>query len=214
MASKRATGFPNDVQLCPPDWPPNCRDPHPGDLTQFIPQGLGFTPPLVAVPWGAPLKPSHYSHQAPSAHPFHAAPLTDGQGGTFYFKDRVAREALTAALALAGVQDGTHYAAYATQSHDPQQDRFLDQLRFVSDFALRTKWAVPDLVTLAPQTLSVAEAIWAFIEAQKQKWDNAALAGTAGGDPDNSESLAFGFHVENTYYGVYRVWSRPWIVTK
>ena len=41
------------------------------------------------------------------------------------------------------------------------------------------------------------------------------LRGTLGGDGDwAKESLAFGFFVENTYWSVYRLWSRPWLVTK
>jgi hypothetical protein len=34
-----------------------------------------------------------------------------------------------------------------------------------------------------------------------------------GGDGERAkESLAFGFMVENAYYGVYRIWSRAWLV--
>jgi hypothetical protein len=47
---------------------------------------------------------------------------------------------------------------------------------------------------------------WAFTD---------KLSGTLGGDGDwAKESLAFGFLVENSYWAVYRVWSRPRLVTK
>jgi hypothetical protein len=36
-----------------------------------------------------------------------------------------------------------------------------------------------------------------------------------GGDGDmKREELAFGLIVENEYYGIYRIWSRAWLVTK
>jgi hypothetical protein len=41
------------------------------------------------------------------------------------------------------------------------------------------------------------------------------LSGTFGGDGYwAKESLCFGFLVENNYRGVYRIWSRAWLVTK
>jgi hypothetical protein len=41
------------------------------------------------------------------------------------------------------------------------------------------------------------------------------LRGTLHGDGDwAKEKLAFGFMIENGSNGVYRVWSRPWLVTK
>ncbi|MEI9999893.1 MAG: hypothetical protein WDO13_12425 [Verrucomicrobiota bacterium] len=41
------------------------------------------------------------------------------------------------------------------------------------------------------------------------------LRGTFGGDGDwAKESLCFGLLVENNDLGVYRLWSRAWLVTK
>ena len=64
------------------------------------------------------------------------------------------------------------------------------------------------------------DAFLEFVAAQKLKWNDnytfsGKLRGAAGGDGDwAKESLAFRFHVENCYWGVYRMWSRPWLVTK
>jgi hypothetical protein len=44
---------------------------------------------------------------------------------------------------------------------------------------------------------------------------SAELSGTFGGDGDwAQESLCFGFMIENAYHGVYRMWSRAWLITK
>jgi hypothetical protein len=60
-----------------------------------------------------------------------------------------------------------------------------------------------------------------FVEIQKQKWNekgriySSKLRGTASGDNDWArESLGFGFHMENTYWGICRIWSRSWLLTK
>jgi hypothetical protein len=44
---------------------------------------------------------------------------------------------------------------------------------------------------------------------------SAKLTGTFGRDGDWArEALCFGFTVENAFHGVYRIWSRAWLVTK
>jgi hypothetical protein len=66
--------------------------------------------------------------------------------------------------------------------------------------------------------MGIAAAIEQFIAAERERWGtgmSSALRGTFGGDGDwAKESLCFGLMVENPYYGVYRVWSRAWLVTK
>jgi hypothetical protein len=206
-------GFPADIVISANDWPPECRAPHPGDLSHFMPQGIGMGAPLVVMPWAA-ARQSYYSFQEPNAHPFLDAPWTAAKGGTLYFDSHATPDALTAALALIGVCSGHDYAAYAAASADPRSDGYLDQMRLVSFMALDFRFHADRAGARPKQSLTIAEAAWAFIQAQKTKWDDAALAGIAGGDGDNYEKLAFGFHVENSYNRVYRVWSRPWLVTK
>jgi hypothetical protein len=66
------------------------------------------------------------------------------------------------------------------------------------------------------QSLNILQAAASFTLKQREKWkDRSRLAGMAGGEGDwAKESLAFGFYVENTYWGIYRIWSRAWLVTK
>ena len=208
-------GFPDDVTLSAVDWPQNCREPAPGDLRIFVPQGFGLGAPAIITPYSGPPQQGYYGFHETQAHPFLNGPLTESSGGTLYFDDNASLEALHGALSLMGVYQIVDYAAFGNSSNDPVSERYLDQMRLVSHSALSSMFGV---TTTEPpkQTLHVPAAVCAFVTAQKSKWNNSyGLAGTAGGDGDwAKESLAFGFHVENTYWGIYRVWSRAWLVTK
>ena len=114
----------------------------------------------------------------------------------------------------------THYAVFAASATDPPKERYLDQVRIISKSALGHFFVCDEAAALPDQTVPVGDFIASFIAAQRAKWSGsgifpAELAGTLGGDGDwAKESLAFGFLVENTYWAVYRLWSRPWIATK
>lgn len=213
-------GYPDALVLSPLNWPERSREPRPGTLDEFAPQGFGFGAPAIITPYGGPPEGSYYGYHGPHVHPFLNAPLTESRGGTLYFDDDTTSESLSAALQLMGLRDMKEYAAYAASSADPPRERYLDQLRIVSKWALASLFEAASPEPLPQQALDIAEAILGFVAAQKAKWNDkwafsAKLAGTAGGDGDwAKESLAFGFHVENTYWGVYRVWSRAWLVTK
>jgi hypothetical protein len=172
------------------------------------------------MPYGGPPSGSYYGFQPARGDPLRDAPLTEPCGGTLYFDDTVGPEELIAALQLIGVYRTAEYVAFGASSDDTVTERFLDQLRLVTSAALRSLFAA-DATPVGEQRMTIHEAVAAFVAAQRAKWNNgrspysAQLAGSAEGDGDwAKESLAFGFHVENTYWGVYRVWSRPWLVTK
>jgi hypothetical protein len=213
-------GFPDDLHLSATDWPPDCREPRPGDLQLFLPQGFGLGGPAIILPYGGPPQPSYYGFHEAQAHPLLNAPPTEPAGGTLYFDDNVTTDELNAALGLIRVFQTKDYVAFGRSSTDPVADRYLDQVRFVSKMALVSVFGTKREEAMPAQTLDIKRAVVAFVEAQKAKWNDryafsSKLAGTAGGDGDwAKESLAFGFHVENTYWGVYRIWSRPWLVTK
>ncbi|HLW90675.1 MAG TPA: hypothetical protein VKS78_05155 [Roseiarcus sp.] len=213
-------GYPEALRLSPADWPKQRRGPRPGDLAQFLTQGFGLGAPAIITPYGKPPESSFYGFDEPQAHPLLNAPSSEASGGTFYFDDGVSSESLEAALSLAGVYRTVDYVAFAASSRDPPRERYLDQLRFISTAALGSVFGAEIAEPLPKQSFDVVAAAAAFVAAQKQKWNDgdafsAKLVGTAGGDGDwAKESLAFGFHVENTYWGVYRLWSRPWLVTK
>jgi hypothetical protein len=209
-------GYPEALLLSPPDWPERSRDPRPGALEFFTPQGFGLGAPAIILPYGGPPQDSYYGFDTPQIHPFLNAPTTEPCGGTLYFDEYAEPEGLAAVLQLFGVRRTKDYAAFAANSADPRSEHYLDQLRIVSKSALDSLFRASSAMPFPAQTLDVAGAVIGFVAAQKVKWDDAwALAGTLGGDGDwAKESLSFGLHVENSYWGVYRVWSRPWLVTK
>jgi hypothetical protein len=212
-------GYPETLRISPPDWPSQGHGPRPGDLTQFLPQGFGLGAPMIVMPYGAAPTDSFYGFDQPKAHPILNGPLTEASGGTLYFDDGVSLESLTAAMEVLGIYATPDYVAYASSAGDPVNERYLDQLRIVSSHALGSVFgAGPEPPR---QALDAPAAIIGFVAAQRAKWNaagssySAKLSGAAGGDGDwAKESLAFGLHVENTYWGVYRVWSRAWLVTK
>jgi hypothetical protein len=104
---------------------------------------------------------------------------------------------------------------------NPYVDRYLEQLRVVSSAALDALYDAEtdgEAAQHLSQNLSVADLFVAFIEHQKERWGTGMsreLDGTLGGDGDWArESLGFGLMVENSTYGVYRIWSRPYLLTK
>lgn len=214
------SGFPEEIRLSPPEWPAQCEGRRPGDLQSFVPQGFGLGAPLVITPYGGPPQGGYYGFHEAQAHPFLNAPATESAGGTLYFDDNASTETLTTALQLMGVYRTDDYVAFAASSAEPVTDRYLDQLRLVSRAALSSLFRASATEPPPKQTLNIVDGVTAFVTAQKAKWNDhyafsAKLAGLAGGDGDwAKESLAFGFHVENSYWGVYRVWSRAWLVTK
>jgi hypothetical protein len=213
-------GFPDDVPLSAADWPQGCREPRPGDLQVFIPQGFGLGAPAIIRPYGGPPQHSYYGLDEPQAHPFLNGPLAESSGGTLYFDDNTSVQTLQETLRLMGVYETLDYVAFGKSSSNPMSERYLDQMRLVTRSALASIFGATSPEPPPQQTLHAPAAICAFITAQRSKWNDgyafsSKLAGTAGGDGDwAKESLAFGFHVENTYWGIYRVWSRSWLVTK
>lgn len=104
----------------------------------------------------------------------------------------------------------------ARQSEDPRRDRYLDQVRIASRHGLGQLFEPgSELGALPKQPIPVEEYLRQFIAEQQAKWTSGRLRGTAGGDGDwAKERLAFGFMVENAYWEIYRMWSRPWLITK
>ncbi|MCC2113484.1 MAG: hypothetical protein KDJ16_15730, partial [Hyphomicrobiales bacterium] len=90
----------------------------------------------------------------------------------------------------------------------------------VGAYGLSQSFRIPDeaLDEITEQQLTIVETIQKFIELEREIWGTGysrALDGTLGGDGDWArEALAFGLLVENSFQDIYRVWSRPWLVTK
>ncbi|HEV2689177.1 MAG TPA: hypothetical protein VGV35_11500 [Bryobacteraceae bacterium] len=212
------------LSVAPAVWPGPPLPLQPGDPSHFVPAGLGLGTSPIIRPWDrledVAHRPDYYGFNAPSSDPFQNAPLYDACGGIIYFDGRPKRNHLDTVLALLEVSsETTEYAAFHALSANPLEQRYLEQLRFVAPHALISLFGVQpqeDTQPLVKQKLTIAGALWRFIELQQEKYNRTSrLNGVMGGDGDwAKESLAFGFMVENSYHGIYRIWSRAWLVTK
>ena len=211
------------IRIAPETWPGKPLRLQPGDLAHFVPSGLGLEAPAVMSPWdtleGVANRGGYYGFTQPSLHPFLNAPVNDACAGTVYFDDNPTHEQLDALFGLLEVRDRlTGFAAFWQQSTNPRKERYLEQLRIVSQGALGGIFHAEigeEHQALLNQKLTMKEALWAFLENQQKRYPRDALHGTMGGDGDwAKETLGFGFMVENSYQRVYRIWSRAWLLTK
>lgn len=213
-------GFPTGLNLTDPDWPDGASH-GPGDADGFLPQGFLLGAPNVVFPYRGMASEDYYGAQAATGNPLTNAPLQDPCGGTVYFRTGKADD-LKALVRIMGLRsDSRNYAAFALSSADPVNDRYLDQLKLITHPALSAIFKIDGKRLPGEQSLTIEEAVIGFVAAQREKWNHPdwafspKLRGTAGGDGDwAKESLAFGLHVENSYWGAYRIWSRPWLATK
>jgi hypothetical protein len=218
-----AIGIEDLVNVSPASWPAYATV-APGDLTKYAPIGLGLRAPAVMQPWddlnAVVARGSFYGSAERTGDPFEDAPVNDAAGGCVYFDSGTDPAGLAALLTILDVQSGsTAYAVYAAESANPPRDRYLAQIRIINFDAMDLFGARPDPGDVfTPQPLDVGQLINAFIDAQQNRWGrgmSSELRGTLDGDGDwAKEKLAFGFLIENGSNGVYRLWSRPWLVTK
>lgn len=181
------------------------------DLSQFAPHGNGV-----------------YGFQPGIPNPIVIAPSQDKIGGFLYFGNGVTQDDFYALMRITGVQEACvknpskQYAVFLQQSGQPGKDGYLSQVRLVSRFALSSLFGVishEQFEIYPEQELTEREAMWGFVQTEKKKYGtrfgSPKLDGLFGGDGDFArEELSFGFMVENNYFGVYRIWSRAWLVTK
>lgn len=162
---------------------------------------------------------SLYGFEKESRHPIAGAPLKTAEGGVVYFGAHVKPGSIQSLFSLCDVQkERRSYACFFQVSRDVPRDRFLRQLRIVSYAALASYFFAitqDEYDCLPDQPLTIAELLSAFIKEETEMRTVNNLAGSAGGDGHmTSEMLGFGFMVENTFCGIYRIWSRPWLLTK
>lgn len=196
------------VRISPLIWPDHELNIQPGDLSQFTPYGNGV-----------------YGYQERfRENPIKSAPSQEPSGGVIYFGTRIAKVDFEALLRLTGVKvDHKDYAVFLVESEQPSRDGCLVQMRIVTKFGLRFMFGAltdTEYDKFPEQDLTIGETLWEFIKKEAERWgtsfmEDKGLHGKFGGDGDFAcEELAFGFMIENEYYGVCRIWSRAWLVTK
>lgn len=209
MATRIVFDLGNRVKVSPPLYDKKLNI-QPGDLTKFAPYGNGV-----------------YGYQNPcGGNPFMTAPSQEASGGVVYFGCRINKDDFKALLRFVGVKsDYKDYVIFVGESEEPGKDGYLVQIRVVTKFGLRFMF---DAISSAEydkfpeQQLTIGEVLEGFVTHEMKRWgtwftqdEEKGLAGLFGGDGDFArEELAFGFMVENEYNGVYRIWSRAWLVTK
>lgn len=203
-----------------PDWPGHPLPVMPGDFSQYVPHGMGIGAPWLIRPWDSVAGPSSnrfYGFDSFDADPVRGAPTHYASGGVVYFGEEVSWDRLKTVFSVMGVRlREFDYLVIAREADDPLHDRYLDQVRIASRHGLGHMFEPgPTLGTLPKQPIPIEEYVQQFIAEQQEKWSSAKLRGTAGGDGDwAKERLAFGFMVENAYWAIYRMWTRPWLITK
>lgn len=187
--------FGEQLPISPPMFDPKLKV-DPGNLEEYAPMGTGI-----------------YGYKEYDFDPKAAVHIHENEGGLIFFDDHVAREQLMATLAVMGVREDKQYLAFAKISEQPIVDNYLAELRLVSSMALRSHFGVGDQTKVQDMELTIPEAVWQFMEHQKH-------APKASPDRFGTDgywtmpALGFGFMIENSYFGIYRVWSRIWHVTR
>jgi len=200
------------IDIYSPSWPGRTLSVQPGDLGLFAPSGV------VDIDLRAGRVPAHDSHSDRPADPLRAAPLTEPAGGAVYIHGEPTPADLAGLMRLLRVDAAAaDYAAFLARAHDPLELRYLTQLRL-----LRVPALVGIYQALSPaearsfpdQRLTIGELVPAFIADERQRWSRRPAQPSAG-DPSGprvQQALAFGFMVENAHYGIYRIWSRVWLL--
>lgn len=217
----------NFVNVYPSNWPEEKKlEVYPGDLECFAIPGVGISGPFPIRPWGNPVEddPSeYYGFQPIKGHPIKDASRNEPSGGIVYFHGTPGRDDFFSLIKLLGVRSGAmDYAAFVDHSNMPVEDNYLIQMRLVSKFALKYVFHAieeENYDSFPDQRINIGDALWNFIQDQQDRWGTSMgsreLDGVMGGDGDFAkEELAFGMMVENEYNGIYRIWSRAWLVTK
>lgn len=192
------------IDIYPATWPARNIKIRPGDLRHFAPQGRAS---MSLVPGGE----LEAAAEQP-ADPFLMAPATEPVGGIIFIHDQPQPADLAALMRLLRIDvAAADYAAFLERSADPAETRCMAQLRVVRSAALVGLYGaitLDEMRYFPEQRLTMGELAPAFVAAEREAWEArpAAASSKAAGRP----SLGFGVMVENTHFGVYRIFSRIW----
>lgn len=201
------------IDLYPLSWPDKGLEIQPGDFRLFAPAGtvdLGLAPGDAA----------HDSHSHRPAEPLRAAPLAEPAGGTVYVDGQPSPADLAAVMRLLRVDTAaTDYAAFLIRAADPLEQRYVTQMRLVRVPALIAMYHALTLDegrSFRDQRLTIGDLVPAFIAAEQEAWRTQSRERLASAldpsGPSVKPSLAFGVAIENVHYGIYRIWSRIWLL--
>ncbi len=210
------------VTLLATDWPAADAPVRPCTERRPFPMGFGGSG-TVMMPWDqvddVMQRGGYYGFQPHQLlDPYAEAPRTDPRGGLIFFDSDIERADFDVMLRLLGVHRRlAEYGAFLQEAENPLEQGFLSELRAFSSSALaRIDGRAREQI--GKQPLELGELLWRFVDEQQGHRGtdmNPDLYGTFGGDGDwAKEALCFGLMVESADLGVYRLWSRAWLVTK
>jgi hypothetical protein len=222
-----AARYADAARVSPAIWPGKSLPVEPGDMSKFLPMGMGLSGGLPIRPWDDPLAMvqtfnDYYGVQPRAGHPFLDAPLTEARGGTVYLDGDIGETDFRTVVRAMGVQgQWKDYAVFLGEAGEPRTSRYVTQLRTMSTGALAEVFGAvsrDEGAALPGQPRSIPDLFWTFIERERERYPDVypyGLQGSFGGDGDwAKESLCFGLMVENHPWSAYRIWTRAWLVTK
>ncbi len=181
---------------------------HPGNLTQFAPDGNSV--------YG-------YEDNHPFD-PFKIAGRESEKGGIVFFNSNLVKEDFTTLCQVMGICDNSqkYYMALLQEADNAPREGFIKQLRIIDRFALRFHFNLllseQEYDKFPEQELTIKEAMWSFIKEEKKPWTNPdsrqELKKKLGGSDWAWPALSFGLMVENGQDYIYRIWSRVFYITK
>ena len=143
------------IIIGPAIWPGKKLQVQPGDLSKFAPYGNGV-----------------YGYQKNSLEPIRGDPPQEETGGLIYFGNEARKEDFEGFLRMMNVRaEDKDYVAFVQESSNPIEDRYFKQMRIMSKFGLRFMFGAIDdreYDTFKEQELSIGEALWAFMNAEKE----------------------------------------------
>jgi hypothetical protein len=189
------------------DWPGRPLPMMPGDFNRIVPHGMALVVRASDNLAPAMNVPNYYGLEPVSTDPVLAAPTQYPNGGVIYFDSGWKWEIIEAALSLIGVRfNEREFGIFQGEAREPIREQ-----RRAHRIIPRRHGHPPDSGPahtdrrLHPAVLPRARAeVGLFKPPRNCRWGR-RLA---------KERLAFGFFMENQYWGIYRLWSRPWLLTK
>lgn len=170
-----------------------------------------------------PMGESLYDFQELKYNPIKDAPIYEECGGILFFPNNIQKKDFLALCRIWDIFDRNNdYSIFRCKSENASKDKFLEQLRIVHKFGLRFFYqsiSEQEYDSFEEQLISIPECLWEFIQEQNLIWGtsmgNDNINRVFGGDDYwELEKLCYGFIIENSYYNIYRIWSRCWLVTK
>jgi hypothetical protein len=186
------------IEFSPPVWPgKEDLTPQPGDLTKFMANGYY-------------LRDDFFEEKE---NPFERMPSSESVGGAICFDSDVYRkdkEAFITFMKAFGMWEDKKFAAFIEEKGG-SHTFCVKQMRVVSDFALLYAFKTigeKEYKSFPEQKVTMAEAFWSFLQEETEGCDTPK-------DVSSKKTIllirippSIGIMVENSYYHIYRIWSR------